>query len=60
MSEVSPQSAQARRRAGARAGGILLGSAAEVVDVGGGHDGGELGMHSGFPSIDCNVESRMD
>jgi hypothetical protein len=39
---------------------MLLGIAAKVLDAAIGDDCCELGMHSGFPSIDSNVHPRMD
>ena len=59
MRKVSPESAEAPRRAGTRGEPGFLGGAAEVVDAGGGHDGCELRLHSGFPSMDSNVDPRL-
>jgi hypothetical protein len=60
MAKVSPQNAEALSGGRPVDSAMLLGIAAKVLDAAIGDDCCELGMHSGFPSIDSNVHPRMD
>jgi hypothetical protein len=60
MTKVLPDDGEPANRA---TGGIPVGppsGALEFIDVGFGHDGRELGVHSGSPPIAFNVDPRMD